>query len=335
MGYEKVPDCKSMTSGKGETTVWHRVSQTGLEDNRNKTSNHAAEQTESVSKKRQAETFEYFFSTKGVLPAAAAPPWTVRPYIHHGYRDVSTWRQIFLSLFQWHNETGNIWTHIVGLLLFLALFVRELSMTDKDMQHKAVAFFYISITIFCMSSSAFFHLAMPRSAAAYDVTLRIDMTGIVLVIIVSFGVGLHYGYWCFRHLEWIYLGITSVLSAVALLMPHMSTLVKNNFNLVVAFFSLFVCFSLVPLFHWVSLVGGFTSEEAKLFFYKLIITFGLYAAGGVFYAMQFPERMYAGRFDIIGHSHQIWHALVLAGSIMFYTSMQEYWMYRIEHPCPA
>ena len=41
-------------------------------------------------------------------------------YILTGYRiNFVTWRQIFGSLFQWHNETINIWTHLVGFVTFL------------------------------------------------------------------------------------------------------------------------------------------------------------------------------------------------------------------------
>jgi adiponectin receptor len=48
-----------------------------------------------------------------------------------------------------------------------------------------------------------------------------------------------------------------------------------------------------------------------------------------------PERFYAGRFDIIGHSHQLWHIAVLAGALEFYSAMQAYGEYRQVHACLA
>jgi len=45
--------------------------------------------------------------------------------------------------------------------------------------------------------------------------------------------------------------------------PHMPRLL-NNFNLSVTFFASFVAFALVPLFHWVSVVGGLRSEQVSL-----------------------------------------------------------------------
>ena len=41
-------------------------------------------------------------------------------YIVTGYRiNYLSWRPILGSLFQWHNETINIWTHMIGFVAFL------------------------------------------------------------------------------------------------------------------------------------------------------------------------------------------------------------------------
>lgn len=266
------------------------------------------------------------------LPSAAAPQWTVRPYILWGYRDALSWRECFRSLLYCHNETGNVWTHIVGFIYFFALLVNEITISDKDAHHKFVACAYLCAALFCMASSSLFHLFTPHSSVVYERALRIDMTGIALVIIASFGVGLHYGYWCHPTLGTIYITIVSILSVAALAWPHMPALL-HNFNLSVGFFASFVAFALVPLFHWFFLVGGFGSEQVNLFFYKLLTTFGLYALGFAFYGAQFPERHYVGKVDIVGHSHQIWHLCVVAGAAQFWIAMDAYSAYRDTHLC--
>eukprot|EP00283_Hemiselmis_rufescens_P008523 CAMPEP_0173433126 /NCGR_PEP_ID=MMETSP1357-20121228/10684_1 /TAXON_ID=77926 /ORGANISM="Hemiselmis rufescens, Strain PCC563" /LENGTH=364 /DNA_ID=CAMNT_0014397807 /DNA_START=36 /DNA_END=1130 /DNA_ORIENTATION=+ len=271
-------------------------------------------------------------SKAGGLPAAAAPHWTVRPFILWGYRDCMSWRQCCRSLFTLHNETGNVWTHVFGLLVFLVLQAYELLREDKTLHHRVVASGYIMATNFCMVSSAIFHLMTPHSKQVYEQCLRFDMTGIALVIIASFLVGLHYGYWCHPFLGKVYFTIVGVLSGIAIAWPHMPKLL-HNFNLSVAFFASFVAFALVPLFHWVSVVGGLSSEQATLFFWKLIATFGLYALGFLFYGAQLPERLYSGKFDIVGHSHQLWHIAVLLGALEFYSAMQAYAAYRETHMC--
>jgi len=43
-------------------------------------------------------------------------------HILTGYRiNHLTWKSILMSLFKWHNETINIWTHLVGFVVFLII----------------------------------------------------------------------------------------------------------------------------------------------------------------------------------------------------------------------
>lgn len=41
----------------------------------------------------------------------------------------------------------------------------------------------------------------------------------------------------------------------------------------------------------------------------------LYAIGAVFYVTRIPERWKPGMFDIVGHSHQIFHVFVVAAAL--------------------
>ena len=42
--------------------------------------------------------------------------------IHRGYRiNYNDWRSVIVSLFECHNETVNVWTHLCGILMFIAL----------------------------------------------------------------------------------------------------------------------------------------------------------------------------------------------------------------------
>lgn len=61
--------------------------------------------------------------------------------------------------------------------------------------------------------------------------------------------------------------------------------------------------------------------QANLFLYKLLATFGSYMLGFVFYAAQFPEKHWPGRFDLVGASHQIWHIFVFIGAFLFYIAV--------------
>jgi hypothetical protein len=43
--------------------------------------------------------------------------------------------------------------------------------------------------------------------------------------------------------------------------------------------------------------------------------------GAVTYACRIPERWYPGKFDIMGHSHQLWHAAVVLAAWVHYCAM--------------
>ncbi|KAJ1977631.1 inc metabolism membrane protein [Dimargaris verticillata] len=46
--------------------------------------------------------------------------WRENQYIRSGYRFLHSKTQCLSSIFQYHNETGNIWTHLLGLIFFVA-----------------------------------------------------------------------------------------------------------------------------------------------------------------------------------------------------------------------
>ena len=54
-----------------------------------------------------------------------APSWQQQRYILRGYRIGLSMKETFLSLFVLHNETVNVWTHLVGSLYFLNTLVVE------------------------------------------------------------------------------------------------------------------------------------------------------------------------------------------------------------------
>ena len=53
------------------------------------------------------------------------PVWMHEPYREIGYRPVmENGKAIFSSIFQVHNETGNIWTHMIGAIGFVLISLR-------------------------------------------------------------------------------------------------------------------------------------------------------------------------------------------------------------------
>jgi adiponectin receptor len=63
-----------------------------------------------------------------------------------------------------------------------------------------------------------------------------------------------------------------------------------------------------------------------------------YFLGGLVYASRFPEWLFftkislsPGRFDYIGHSHQLWHILVLSATMTLYNAINGLIIWRLEN----
>jgi len=54
-------------------------------------------------------------------------------------------------------------------------------------------------------------------------------------------------------------------------------------------------------------------------------TGGIYLFGCVFYLSRFPESFMPGKFDRIGSSHNVWHALIVTASLVHYALLLELW----------
>ena len=61
---------------------------------------------------------------KVVVPIEDAPAWMIdNPFLKSGYRLHNSFKLALKSIFQLHNELLNIWTHLIGSVLFMSLLV--------------------------------------------------------------------------------------------------------------------------------------------------------------------------------------------------------------------
>ena len=52
---------------------------------------------------------------------------------------------------------------------------------------------------------------------------------------------------------------------------------------------------------------------------KYFLLMGVFYVAGVFiYILRVPERFYSGKFDYIGHSHNIWHCMIICAAVFHY-----------------
>jgi adiponectin receptor len=121
-------------------------------------------------------------------------------YIISGYRSASnSYLKSFQSLFYLHNESVNIYTHLIGaitafissLVLYRVLGSRYQSATREDVY--AFSCFFIG-AIACLGMSATYHTISNHSHAVAKWGNQLDYAGIVCLIWGSFVPVLFYGF---------------------------------------------------------------------------------------------------------------------------------------------
>jgi adiponectin receptor len=87
----------------------------------------------------------------------------------------------------------------------------------------------------------------------------------------------------------------------------------------------------IPVFHKLIL---FWDQPEALHTTGYEILMGLfYGFGALVYATRVPERWMPGKFDIAGHSHQLFHVLVVAGAYTHYHAGLLYLQWRDQQGC--
>lgn len=124
-------------------------------------------------------------------------------YIHSGYRSPSSsYRKSISSLTYLHNESVNIYTHLLGSLAFLVASIalyfflapRHATTASKTDVRVFACFFAGAVT--CLGMSAAFHLFSNHSRAVQQLGNKLDYLGIVFLIWGSFIPSIYYGFGC-------------------------------------------------------------------------------------------------------------------------------------------
>ncbi|XP_068213350.1 progestin and adipoQ receptor family member 3-like [Palaemon carinicauda] len=100
----------------------------------------------------------------------------------------------------WTNETLNIWSHIAGFLVFLGLFVYDVTVvyheylgTEGD---AVVASFVLICFMLCMLLSSLYHTLNSISEESCMKWLAYDVFGISASFLAIFLSGIYYAFWC-------------------------------------------------------------------------------------------------------------------------------------------
>ncbi|KAF7191935.1 ADIPOR-like receptor SPBC12C2.09c [Pseudocercospora fuligena] len=249
------------------------------------------------------------------------PEWMQdNQFIHSGYRPPSnSYSKSAASIGSWHNETINIWTHLIGALLAGSAGVRlyfsikprfEMATTEDVMVFSC---FFLG-AVACLGMSATYHTISNHSHAVAKFGNRLDYIGIVFLIWGSFIPSIYYGFSAEPNLINLYWSMITTIGAgtmVVVLHPKFRSPSWRPFR---AFMFVMMGLSAVfPVLHGLS-IHGWAEVERRIALSWLITQGLLYIIGAMIYAARIPERWKPGTFDILGSSHQIFHALVVAAA---------------------
>ncbi|TPX60001.1 hypothetical protein PhCBS80983_g02054 [Powellomyces hirtus] len=227
------------------------------------------------------------------------------------------------SLLYLHNETGNIFTHLLGGLAFFGLFfvtywymmVGYSTISWKDRTAMGI---FLASAVGCMGLSAFFHAVTCHSLTVCRMWNKCDYVGIVLLICGSTVPILYYGFYCDPKLQFVYIsmmmGFGILTSYVCLSHRFLTPEFRTTRS---ATFSALGLSGIFPLTHAIW-IHGFRFVQQSLSFWPLVTMGALYLIGAVIYASRVPERLYPGKFDYLSVAHQIFHCLVVAAATVHY-----------------
>lgn len=188
--------------------------------------------------------------------------------------------------------------------------------------------FYVFLcgSMFCLLSSTTCHLFSCHSHRLNLRLLHLDYAGITIMIITSFFPPIYYIFQCTPHWQILYLTIITTLgicTVIALLSPALSTARYRSLRALL--FVAMGLFGILPAGHALVLNWNDPHRDVILAYESAMAL--SYLIGTVFYVSRVPERWGPGRFDLAGHSHQIFHVFVVMGAMAHYGAAQVFVRY--------
>ncbi|KAK3943813.1 mPR-like GPCR protein [Diplogelasinospora grovesii] len=284
----------------------------------------------------QDDNSEVLLSNKEV------PFWYSQTFIHTGYRPITnSVKFCFQSLTYLHNETVNIYSHLIpgvaALVLLLGVFSSYFTANFPNAtRHDRLVFeIYLATSIACFTVSSLYHTLLCHSKYYCDLWVRFDYVAILFQIVGSFISGIYVGFYCepeLQRLYWSMIIVLALLNAFVVINPKLQgpewRLLRTG-SFVATGLSAFA-----PIIHAATIFPYHQlDKQAGLRCYYLEGV--LVLLGAWHFATHFPECWKPGIFDIFGASHQIFHVLVVLSAVVHFYGITTAFRWNYENPrCP-
>ncbi|KAI9154661.1 HlyIII-domain-containing protein [Paramyrothecium foliicola] len=250
------------------------------------------------------------------------PEWAKdNEFILSGWRpETNSQWECIKSMCYIHNETGNIYTHLLAAVWMVVLglwwSVRAKELYPTANSDDAIVFFlfFLGGTV-CYLLSTTYHVMSNHSHATHFFCLKLDFLGILVVTAGCFPPGLWYTFPCASRqvkFTWIAIDLTAQFIAAILVLFVKSFQAHKMRPLRGFVFSVMASSAFYPIAIKIMQVGwsrAATEYGASLYALTLLI----YLCSVIIYALRVPEAWKPGFFDIWCQSHQIFHVGMAIG----------------------
>jgi len=217
------------------------------------------------------------------------------PYIEYGYRKPASLLDAFMSLFTVHNETMSIWSHLIGFVCIVVagFHVSYDLLSSHDYNILEVVSFgsFIICASLCLLLSSIFHWFGCYSEGLHVCLLRLDVTGIGLLVSGSYFPGVYYGFYCNPEVQLLHWGLTLAVFVIGLCAPFIDWKI-NNVAIRPFILASLVVLGLVPFIHWLCITPELFMVHVVR---EFLLMFSWYGVGFLFFVTRIPERYFSNR----------------------------------------
>ena len=216
-------------------------------------------------------------------------PWRVNPHIIKGYRFSENKIDCIKSAFNFSNETVNIWSHAIGLVIVLAVAFYfyptsvNFSQSSNTDVFFAAAFFFAACK--CLVCSCMWHtMSSISEQTLMERFACVDYTGISLLIAASIMTTEYTAFYCEPVSRWIYIVTTATLGVGGVILPWHPTFNRADMAWArVAFYVSLAATGFAPVFQ-LSRTRG--TAWAWAFYAPILKSIAVYLGGALIYAGQ-------------------------------------------------
>lgn len=235
-------------------------------------------------------------------------------YVRTGYRpEMPVCKALFSGICGWHNESLNIWTHLLTVVLFFIFLMDTITKSkgNHDNPKWPIIVFQAGV-IYVMLMSTLYHTVLCVSKGYYLFFRNLDFTAIALVMFSMFVPVCVYA---FKDHRWatLYIIVAALITCFCFFVVFTPSFqsIKTSEIARPLVYGLLAIWGIIPIMHSLYLNGAVMMPVVKLWFLSQC----LFAIGAFFYVSSIPERSYVS-VDYC-NSHSIFHIFVTLGFLAY------------------